>query len=494
MKRKNIIAILLCGFIALTVNGCSGFLNQQPQTLTSSTAFNTSEGALKELIAAYAKVTTPGNLGFWVCGDVLSNDALKGGSSPSDQGQIYDLAHFQSHPDNGNLESWWKNMYQGIHRANLVIHNVPDVQDINNTTADRYVAEAKFLRAFFYFRLVKIFGGVPLITKANIESYQVSRSSKDDTYKQIEQDLKDAIPALPPRSKLSSDEYGRATKGAAEALLTRVYLMRRNFKGAEKYAKKIIDSGEYSLNPDYASIFMQSSNTGPEAIFTLNFVYNPKYGGGNTNDIYRNSRAIGGYGFDLPTKDLHNAFNPQDPRLKATIYANGDVLYDGTIGNVGSSATGYIDYKAYRPVATFHTTSEGRYIKFYRLGEIYLWYAEAANENGQPQVALKYLNKIRDRARGGRTNILPDITTTDQAALRKKIYHAERVEYALEGKHFWDLIRTGRAAKVLHAYAKKYNTSKGAKFHKPSKGGLFPIPETQIELSKGTLKQNPDYN
>jgi tetratricopeptide (TPR) repeat protein len=374
---------------------------------------------------------------------------------------------------------------------------VPNVKDLDQSTADRYVAEAKFLRAFFYFRLVKVFGGVPLITKANIENYQVPRSSKDSTYIRIENDLKDAESVLPLKSELTDDEVGRATKGAAEALLTRAYLMQGNYQAAEKWAKKIIDSGEYSLNPDYYSIFTEDTDHGPEAIFSINYAYNSKYsssldGMTTADDTYKTSRAFGGYGFDLPTQDLHDAFAPNDPRLKATMYADGDTLPDGRIGDVDNSSTGYIDKKAYIPEDEYHPAASGKDNKIFRLGEIYLWYAEAANEDGNTQEALKYLNKVRKRAREGNSNILPDITITDKNALRKEIYHEERVEYAMEAKRFFDLVRTGRAAEVLHAYAKKYNTEKGANFKKDNK--IFPIPETQIELSQGTLEQNPGYD
>lgn len=494
MKTNFLCFTTLCVFIILIISGCSDFLNQQPNALTSSSAFNNPVSLEKELLAAYKRTKiNAGNNYWWAFGEITTDNAVKGGSSPSDQARILKLATFTEHASNTTLTPIWKYNYQGIHRANLIIKNIPKVNGLDQAKADRYMAEAKFLRALFYYRLVKIFGGVPLITKAHLKSYKVSRSSKEETYNLIENDSKDAIPVLPTKNELTKDaELGRASKGAAEALLTRVYLMQGNFSAAEKWAKKIIDSREYSLNPDYYSIFTQAQDLGSEAIFSITYGYNTKFNIANADDIYRNSRAFNGYGFCLPTQDLFDAFDPNDPRRRGTIYSNGDILPDGRVGDVGNSSTGYIDKKAYTPKELFHPGQSGRDRKVFRLGEIYLWYAEAANENGHTQIALKYLNKVRERAREGNPNILPDITVTNKAKLRKIIWHEERVEYALEGKRFFDLVRTDRAAKVLHAYAKKYNTEKGANFKK-DKNEIFPIPESQIQLSHGTLKQNPGY-
>lgn len=498
MKRHIIILFAL--MLVTTIYGCTDILNQAPQgQLTTETLFETPDDAYQAVIAMYhiSQRSSRYTLNMWVFGDIASDDARKGGESGADFGDILKISYFTVNPSNSLLGPVWEYSYQGIHRANLIIENVSEIEDLDKKTASRYIAEAKFFRAFFYFRLAKIFGGVPLITKANLESYKVPRSSLEATYNLIEKDLKSAVKVLPAKSQLPKDELGRATKGTAQALLTRIYLMQGNFKKTEKWAKKIIDSGEYSLFTDYRKIFEVEGEHGPGIIFSINYGYNSLYqyeDFGNQADIYMGSRAFYGYGFNLPTEDLHDAFAPKDPRLDATMFWNGDTLPDGRIGDVGNSVTGYVSEKAYlsEDVLPPNNYDSPRDHTIFRYGHILLWYAEAANENGHTQAALWALNKVRERARQGNPNILPDITTTNQAELRKIIWHEERVEYAMEGKRFFDLVRTSRAAKVLHNFAEEYNTTKGAGFTK-GVNNVFPIPESQIELSGGTLEQNPGY-
>jgi hypothetical protein len=136
--------------------------------------------------------------------------------------------------------------------------------------------------------------------------------------------------------------------------------------------------------------------------------------------------------------------------------------------------------------------SSGKDQNVFRLGHILLWYAEAANENGRPNEARTALNEIRKRARQGNEQILPDVTTLDKSQLREAIWKEQRVEYATEVFRFFDLLRTNRAAKVLGDYAKKYNDQKGREF-KAGINELFPVPQSQINLSRGVLKQNPGY-
>ena len=167
---------------------------------------------------------------------------------------------------------------------------------------------------------------------------------------------------------------------------------------------------------------------------------------------------------------------------------------DGLVANVGNSTTGYLNKKAYVPEyeKIGGALQPGRDDIHMRLGKVMLWFAEAANENGNTQGALTALNAIRRRARQGNANILPDVTETNKAALRDLIWREQRVEFGQEYERFFELVRQGRAGQVMRAYAAKYNTPKGSGF-KDGVNEIFPIPQSEINLSKGVLKQNAGY-
>ncbi|HKJ30439.1 MAG TPA: RagB/SusD family nutrient uptake outer membrane protein, partial [Balneolales bacterium] len=389
----------------------------------------------------------------------------------------------------------WSDLYVGVHRANLVLDNVPAIKMDSNLKA-RLLGEAHFLRGYYYFQLVKLFGGVPLILKSELTSYTQARATKDQVYQQIIKDFQAADQVLPLKSQYPTNDMGRATKGAADSYLGKVYLYMHKYTEAEKWFKKVIDSGQYSLDPNYLNMFRLSGQHGSGSIFEVNYVYSTSYDVTNRATVAHGSRAMYGWGFVCPTQDLASSFAKGDPREKETIYANGDTLSDGQVADVGNSPTGYMNRKAYLPKDEFppngSAQSSGRDEVLMRLGKVLLWYAEAANEDGHTQAALTALNKVRARARQGNPNVLPDITETNKDSLRKIIWHEERDEYALEHERFFDLVRTGRAASVFHAYAQKYNTTKG-KNYKAGVNEVFPLPENDISLSDGKLKQNQGY-
>jgi hypothetical protein len=494
---KRIIIIILFAIIAGTFAGCKKLLEIEPQgKQTTATFFTTPATAKQGLIAAYKTLQSNYRTNYpgyvrWVFGDVCSDDTRANGGDNPDMIQV---EYFVANSTNPFFENAWSTLFQGIHAANLVVEKAPAVNGLDQATKNMYVAEGKFLRAYYYFNLVQIFGGVPLTLKEMLTDYNIPRNTKQEIYSQIEKDLLEAEPALPERSTQAKTDYGRATKGAAQALLARVYIMQGKFVETETWTKKIIDAHQYSLDPEYYHIFTIDGEYGPESIFEINFQYDARFydenGSGDGDGRTRGPLSYG-WGYDDPTLDLVNAFEPTDPRKKATVYKNGDILPDGTIGDVGTSPTGYLctKYLILKNEMSDQPKSSAKDQIVFRLGHILLWYAEAANENGHTTEALKALNSVRERAREGNGQILADVTTTDKDLLRQAIWDEERVEYATEVFRFFDLVRTNRAAKVLNGYAKKYNDQKGAAF-KAGTHELFPIPQSQINLSKGVLKQN----
>jgi hypothetical protein len=494
---KNIMMkqiIILLAVIVFTA-GCTK-LDKEPLGVVSETsAYESESDAVKAITSVYNTLLNfPGYDGYSIY-DIAADDAEKGGEGPSD-GDFNEIAYSTITSSSSIAASAWQNCYLGIHRANLVIGNIPGIQ-MDQNKKDRIIGEAKFLRAYDYFILVTLFGDVPLITTAEIKNNGIERTSKDLVYTQIVKDLTESIDVLPLRSQLDPAERGRVTKGAAQAYLGKVFLYQRNFPDAELWFTKVIESNDYSLDPDFSHIFTMAGEFGPENIFEINYNYNPQFPStSNLGTIRQGSAGMYGYGFTCPTQDFVDEFEPNDPRLAKTVYSNGDIMPDGKIGNVGNSETPYMDKKAYLMQSEFPSTGDPRNsgkndIKF-RYAMLLLWYAEAANQNGHTQQAQDALNQVRNRAREGNAAILPDVTVTDKDQLEAKIWHEERVEYGLENLRFFDLVRQQRAGKVLRAFAAKYNTVKGRGF-KDGVNELLPIPQAEIDLSQGKLTQNTGY-
>lgn len=484
--------------IGLALVSCDDFLNKDPLGVVSeSSAYVSDTDAQQAIASAYnVLLNYNGYLGYNQF-DIASDDARKGGEGASDGAFMREFSHFTLNSEN-TIANWiWQRAYLGINRANRVIENVPEIE-MDQSEKERIVAEAKFLRSFHYFLLVTLYGDVPLITDSEVVTTEVERTSKELVLELIYEDLKDAIDVLPLRSELLENDLGRVTKGAAQAYLGKVHLYQNDFTEAESWFQQVIDSGEYALESDFGRIFHMNGEFGSERIFEINHMISSQHSTTlrNLGTIRRGSAGMYGYGFSNPTQDLVDAFEPNDPRLPLTVFANGDILPDGKVGDVGNSETGYSNMKAYmyedETPPSGSALDSGKNELLLRYGQLLLWYAEASNENGKIDQALDALNEVRERARHGDPNILPDIVTTDSNHLREAIWHEQRVEYAMENERYFDLVRQGRAGEVLRSFAKKYNTSKGANFQ-DGIHELLPIPQSEIDLSQGVLVQNPGY-
>ncbi len=500
MKKFHLSAffviILIQGIILISFTACQDFLDKPPQGQLLSSSFPvTATDALSSTNAIYYTLRDANyHTGYFPIYDIMSDDARKG-SNPSDQAStIGPYDSFTNIATEESLDRWWSTLYQGIKRANVVIVNVPDIA-MDETLKNQYIGEAKFLRALFYFDLVRGWGGVPLVTDLT-PPLDLSRASADDVYSLIIQDLLFAIDNLPEKSKESPSNYGRATKGAAKSLLARVYLFRGDYENVEKYTLEVINSKEYSLEPDFADANSVKGEQGVESIFEIGALGKLE-GIENGGDFYGNVQGVRGtpnrgWGFNRPTLDLIHTFEPGDPRLNATVIFLGEVL-DGVkiIGDVQTpdvtlSGSDTVEIECYnQKVWTPGTTvaaTQGYNRRLIRYADVLLMAAEALNQNGKPTQALPYLNMVRARARGGNPNILPDITVTDKSELQKIIMHERRVELALEGFRFWDLIRTNMVDSVL-----------GPVGFKKGKNELLAIPQQEIDLSQGKLTQNPGW-
>jgi hypothetical protein len=489
MKKQLLRIICLSVIFA----GCSDFLSVNPQSELTQEAFPTSASdALQATNAVYSTLRSwHYHSGGFPILDIMSDDALKG-SNPNDAANtIGPYDDFTHSPTQDGLDRWWNELYQGIRRANVVIENVPDIE-MDESLKNRYLAEARFLRALYYFDLVRAFGGVPIVTTTTPE-LKLPRATSAEVYALVEDDLEYSISILPEKSEYSSNDLGRVTKGAAQALLGKVLLFQGDFETAEPLFLAVINSGEYGLEPDFYDANGPDGEHGIESVFEIGAVSNT--GAGNQ---YANTQGVRGtpnrgWGFNQPSVDLRDAFESDDPREKATIIELGDVIDgitiqgDGTTPDVVTDENNNViaiesyNRKVWIP-GTSTDTQFGHNRRLIRFADVLLMAAEVLNENNKPTEALVHLNRVRERARAGDNSILLDVTTTDKAALRSLIMQERRVELALEGHRFWDLVRTGNADTVL-----------GENGFESGKHELLPIPQSEIDLSQGSLEQNPNW-
>ncbi len=526
MKFKHIIVASLIVTGGL-MQSCSDFLEKEPLGRdTDVTFFNDANNAILAINAAYDAASwdegsdavynyIPSNY-EWMYGDILSDDAEKG-STPDDYPALIQLKSWQASGNNDVIRGTWSNIFQGIYRTNVVLQRMSG-STIDAALKARIEGEAHFLRAYFYFNLVRVYGGMPVFS-APVEPSAYSsqkRASVSETYAFIEADLKQAIELLPEKNGYSASDVGRATKGAARGYLARAIMYQlgtdntNNHTWQEVYdaANAVVSSGQYSLTPNYATIFEEEGENNSESVFEIQFLStNVDWDDakvGTTSNIYQNNRSTWGWGFNNPTQSLANEFEANDPRKPNTLYGNGDVVLGvkQVIDYPGQNATGYLNRKAAiaAPATPKSSPQNGRRMRY---AEVLLMKAEAAAHTGKEQEARDILNQIRDRARKSTlpkgavlgspdvyasanvpATALPPVTASGQALLTA-ILHERRVELGMESLRFWDLIRTGQ-------YVSKFPAA-GAH---TVQGTVNPIPVLPIpinEVQSWNLTQNPGY-
>jgi hypothetical protein len=478
----------LCALLLITQGCTKSFLNVAPQDQQISTSFfQNAADASKAVNAMYANLREWTNIAFapMAIESVGADDAEKG-SSPNDASFMNNFDNFTATAGEGQLLDFWHGQYQTINLANEVTDNVPGINMDANLRA-RYVAEAKFIRAYAYFRLVRAFGDVPLrlTVPKDPSQYNIPRSPKATVYAAIEADLNDAASVLP--QSYPAIDVGRITKGAALALHAKVAMYQKKWTDVMTYTTQVMGLG-YTLFPNYEQMFRTNNKNNSESIFEIQCMLIPSSPGAS-NSQYSQIQGVrgstgGGWGFNVPTPDLVSEFEANDPRLKGTIIFRGTTTPEGDVIPAAGDNPMY-NMKSYVPfglyVSGFNEGCQQDKIVL-RYADVLLMNAEAANELGQTATALASLELVRARARQGNNAILPKVTTTDQATLRTAIYHERRVELAMEYDRYFDVIRQGRGAAVF-----------GVKGWKANKNEVWPVPQNEIDLSAGVLTQNPGY-
>ena len=474
-----LLAVISCG---------KKFLDEPPRTATINDLLNNpQDGAQRIIGAVYNRLYDWETHSFsWIgISSITSDDADKGSSPGDGGGDKIELDGWLISPTNISFNEVWEGNFEGIGRACYALKFFNEM-NLSPADKDRYTGEARFLRAYYYWNLVRVFGGVPkidkvLTTQEEIETASV-RVTAAEIYAFIESDLTDAAAKLP--SVIPVAERGRVSKAAARALLAKVYLYQNKWALSKGMCDLIISSGQFSLLNDYGMIWREAGEFSPESIWEVNAIAdNPPKGIQQYTEV-QGMRGSGlgdfGWGFNTPSQDLINAYEPGDLRKAATILVSGSTLWDGFVTSNTLPNPSY-NYKAYvsrTAESYFDRGQSNKNLRVCRYGEILLIKAEVENELNDTTASKIALNALRQRAG------LAPLDAISQSSMRDKVYKERRVEMAFEHDRMFDLRRTGRAASILQALGKPYSSPKH---------DLFPIPQRQIDLSGNRINQNPGY-
>lgn len=435
--KKNIFLLLLASIAFIS---CNDWLNAPQLGSTDLDDFYTSaEAAVQNVTACYVPLQWEYNNTYypeWFIGDVVSDDAMKGGQNTNDMAVVYDMENWKTAANNVYLLDFYRGQYQGIGRCNLALANIPEMETdtvFTQDLKDRLIGEAKYLRAYYYFRLLRVFGGVPKVDFI-IDSdtkWQQPRASVEEIYNFILQDLEDAQYGLWLKDKYEPKDLGRVSKGAAQAMLMKANLYFGNFlenqgKDASEYYKRakewgdsIIKSAKYDLNPDYAENFTLAGENGIESVFEIQYTEDPTSDYGQGNGFTRGTFSIimtrsrsqllgGGWGFNKPSPNLYKEYEEGDIRRDVTILNPSDDLIENPsqeiyLGNRYLSRK----YAMYNDDLTYyeltHPTRGPINNKQIRYADVLLMYAELCYKTGDNTNAIIYLNKIRERVNMGST-------------------------------------------------------------------------------------------
>lgn len=495
--KKNIVNTFLVLLLVWCLAGCKKYITKDIVGQYPENEFYTTPAqAVLAINAAYQPLafTTSNNNRLWVFGDVASDDAAKGGN-PGDQADIEFIDQFNINSTNGNLASIWTLLYDGITRCNIVLSKVPSIVMDSDLQA-RVLAEAKFLRSYYYFELVNIFGDVPIVlVPLNPDELQIAQSTVQEIFETvIEPGLTDAASHLP--VSYSGADLGRITSGAATALLAKAYLFQSKWDKAASTAAQIVNSNVYDLLPVYSQNFSAGFKNNKESVFEVQHLtgQDPKLG--NELNQFFAPQIDGGYYFNAPTQSFVDEFEKTgadvfDPRLDYTVGRDTMPWFNNRVfDKTWSPATGYLTRKHQQPLSEVANKSDGNMnYAAIRYADVLLWYAEALNESGHSAEALIPLNRVRKRAResylydslqvgyptipGG---LLPDVTSVNQLDLRKAIQHERRVELGFEFHRYFDMIRWGEVYSV-QALTDKPNFNYELNKH-------FPIPQIERDRNK----------
>lgn len=485
------LTILLLTFALVSCK--DNFLELTPDTNGSAGSFyQTKDQFIQAINAAYSPLQGIHNNTIWLFAELRSDNTSYQQNTADRSGTIREeLDEFRENDQNANFQSFFNASYLGISRCNILLTKIQSAT-FDQASRNQIEGEARFLRAYYYFNLSRVFGNIPLILKevtSPEEAFATApRVAEAQVLAAIIDDFKVAITKLP--AKYPASDIGRATSGAAKALLGEVYLTQKNYTSATEVLKGIEAEGGYSLVANYADNFKKKN--GSESIFEVQFVEG--VGGKVSNFIYSfapyNSGTLAtGYalgsgaaaGWNIPTQDLINAYEPVDKRLAASINTS---FTDPTTKKI----VPFIQKYSNPPYLERFNTGDNFIVS--RLADVLLMQAEALNEVGFPNAdAFTLLNRVRTRAGlSAKTadNADAKLKISSQAEFRMAIAQERRIELAFENHRWFDLVRTGQAVSVMTAHATAEKTLKS--YILPSSFATinlkFPYPYREVQITK----------
>ena len=551
---KQIVAILTL-IVSLTFTSCEDFLTEEVRGQQNlDTYFQSVEEAESFINGCYQAITFGGwwnTNTLWLLSEMCSDDGWMGNTTQS-QSDYISLAHYQgSGQSNGAVSNFWQYRYKGILRCNIAVERISKATFSDEEVKNRLVGEARFLRGYFYFELLRNYGGVPLITGFLLpeEIKGITRSSTEEVYKFIEDDLKAAADLLPQRSEYAATDLGRATRGAALGILGKAYLYQDKWQEAHDVLKSVIDESEYELLQNFGDVWSVDHNNSEESLFEVQYMYDGTYSLGGSLTVMTGARSGPGDGWawGQPTANLEQAYLDagDTERLRWTIIKTGcteiagenkfdafvknskDMAnYNAYIEKYGWDPDSYIidpaQHKSARIVRKYFVPLEKRpeiynidkiplNHRILRYADVLLMYAEASNELGEDEAARKALNEVRSRVK------LSDVTSSGKE-LRKAIRSERRLELAWEQNRLYDVRRwtddnnkkvisnlfgvngtfvkynTDAATRDLYEWENQGEASdKGAGFEE-ARDMVFLIPLYEITMSNGSIVQNPGWD
>lgn len=465
--------------ILILMTSCTSLDEKPEDFLSPENYFNNVTELDAVIIGAYNRLTDWDHYGraFYNIVDLASDDAIVGNFNTA---RRVEIDFFTLGPENGEIPKVWNRSYESIKACNIVIDQSDKIQS-DREKVEQVVGQALFLRALNYFNLVRLYGGVPLIIDSNLDLKSVgdiSRSSVEEIYSQIENDLILAEEKLP--VSFSDSGAGRATKGAAKTLNAKVLLTEEKWAQAASKAKEVIDLSVYSLVQDYADLWLVQNQNGPEHIFSIQSKALVGVPGRLTKQLLPIS--AGGNANVLPEVDFYNEFNDQDYRKEVTFmteFVNDDgVTVPYTEWSVPQPHIG--KYKDTGEPANLNGNDTNTNWPVFRYSEVLLIYAEALNEASQNPSSEAYeaINLVRRRAQ------LSDLQAgLGYEAFRNAVREERRFELCFEGKRWFDIIRWDVLVETLSASRPEVEPH----------NKLFPIPQEEIDVSNGIIQQNPGY-
>lgn len=502
MKNETI-KLLIAGLLILSVCSCrKNYLEKTDPTKINQDLFYRNHTEVEQAInGCYSLLQSIANT-QWLFNEMVTDNTTFD-FNPDDRGQADKIESYETWTYtavNNNITSWYNLHYSAIHNINNALYRMQKAE-LTDSLKQVDEGQLKFMRAYLYFELVQYFGEVVLITQPiekPSDAWNYIRKPQDSIYARIETDLKAAADGLP--VTYSAANAGRATKGAVLTLLGKMYLTRKKYPEAISTLHQVLSLG-YELVPEYADVFDPVKKNGPESIFEIqykggaddlgewsSFIYTfgPRLSGSAVTGIEKSNPS----GWNIPTNDLINAYEPNDKRKAASVGLDFKSPKTGLV-------VPYIKKYQHKHAVLGRTEDNWPVLRY---ADVLLMLAEAINEQDGPTGdAYGYLNKVRNRAGLGNASGL------SQAAFRVKVLHERRMELAFENWRWFDLKRTMTVPELtafLNAYGAKEKAnptiprqgipSSPSDYHFESFRALYPIPDNELIINKG-LGQNPGY-